>query len=239
MKKSFLIITCTLLFLVGCGTDKTANTPNVESSEPTQTTEYDNEYYYELIPEFSLEIQGLQWDFSNLGFSSSPNTFYFNMLEPSNIQIEDDTITATGVLSDEYHATEEAVSVVYKIQDGYIKSAKLVTEEVLILTPIVPFSMDIVYDSIERISFFYGWGEDNNNIVTYDKNVYTLELFEDDWDDNYTYMGSVTVTDADGNIYQTFNDIHITYVENYNDVYSWAVNPGQSNASLLAVSPIE
>lgn len=233
MKKTFLLVACTLLFLTGCGTAKEASTPDTSSTtDSVQEPEIDAEYYLEYIPEISVKVQGIRYS-----FESEPESYDFYMTAPEIIDFTGDTLTASGVLCDEWHSTATPISVKYTISDGCIDSAELLSDEVINLTPKVPFSMDFLNNSIEKISFIYDYEPESNIVVPFDSTNYTLVL-SDNWKDNYTYDGSIIVTDSDGNKYQTINNFVIIYNKefysgNYSDNYQWLSD------TTLIISPIK
>ncbi len=196
MKRKLLLLTCTLLLLSGCGADDDATTASSASEpQPTETApEYDEEYYLELIPEVCVEIQGLRFDIEN-----TPEVYYLYMSNPEITELTDTYLIAEGILSGEWHATEEAVSVKYYISDSIINSGIAVSEEAVWLTPAIPFSTDILYDLYKEV---YICNTDTRIEFTPD-NFPIIELDDTYWLDNYGYMGVVTLTDVAGNIYQS------------------------------------
>lgn len=207
MKRKLLLLTCTLLLLSGCGADNDVTTVSSTSEpQPTETApEYDEEYYLELIPEVKVKVAGI-WK------NGWEEQFCLYLTTPTITEFSEDYLIAEGVLSNEVHATEEAASVKYYIADGTIFSCEPVPDEALLLTPAIPFSTDLLYDLYDEAFIFDATGTTTYVDFT-PENFPGIEMDNAGWHDNYCYLGTITITDIDGNVYQTSENHSCTYIE--------------------------
>ena len=196
MKRKLLLLTCTLLLLSGCGADDDATTASSSSEpQPTETaTEFDEEYYLELIPEVKVEVAGIWMD----GWEDQ---FCLYLTTPTITEFSADYLIAEGILSNEWHATEEAVSVKYYISEGSIFSCDPIPDEALLLTPAIPFSTDLLYDLYEEAVYYDATGTKTYVDFT-PENFPGIEMDNAGWHCNYDYYGVITITDVKGNVYQ-------------------------------------
>ena len=204
MKRKLLLLTCTLLLLSGCGSDEdtTTSASSISEPQPTETAPaYDEEYYLELIPEVAVEIQGLRWYSEATSSKGAPDTFHFYMSNPEITNLTQTYLIAEGLLSDEWDATEEVVSVKYYISNDSIISGEPVSDEAVWLTPAIPLSTDLLYNLYDEVVIYTT--DSSTSIELTPENFPSIELSDIGWADNYTYFGIITLTDADGNIYQS------------------------------------
>ncbi|MBD5498125.1 MAG: hypothetical protein HDR11_10240 [Lachnospiraceae bacterium] len=239
MKRTLLLITCFLLFLTGCGTAKTtSNTPSTEPvqspEEPTSSTEsapQENlDFYIGQIVEFPVEVSGIRisWE----------KTYTLCMTEPSVLEVGDGFLTAKGILTNEILSTLEEVTVQYNFSEyegvNLLTNSKCLTESSITFVPAEPFTIDFLYDNVNTIAIFPT--PDSLDYVEYPltKEAFVIELSEDGWKDYFTFNGTIIITDAEGNKYQTTIDHSFSYTI-YDDYDArWKVQN-----DFITVKPIE
>lgn len=237
MRKKLLILACSLLLLTGCSSVKA--TSDVSSGEAPQTTtesttEENYDFYYGQIWEIPVEIPGIRWY-----FEKEPDLFNLFMTEPSILEVGDNFLIAKGILTNEVFSTAEEITVQYDFSEyegvNLIYAGNYLAEENVPLTPAVPFTMDFLYDNAGSVLIF---PDESYNCVEYPlaKDSFTLELSEDGWEDNFCYNGVITVTDNEGNVYQTINDYYFSYSGSDYMNYQWEISGSDPR---IAVRPVE
>lgn len=233
MKKTLLLITCFLLLLTGCGTAKTtSNTPAtepaqnpVESTPSTESAPEENlDFYIGQIVEFPVEISGI-W-----AIDLDPDLFNLCMAEPTILELGDGFLTAKGILTNEIFSTAEEVTVQYDFIEyegvNLLSGGKCLTEGDIMLAPAVPFTIDFLYDHVTEVEITIDETVINGGTVRYPltRDTFTIELSEDGWKDYFTYFGTITLTDTEGNIYRTWSNYGIHYTGGEYIDFKWEVS---------------
>lgn len=241
MKRKLLLITCTLLVLTGCGTAKTtANTPStepmqntVDSTPATDSAPEENlDFYIGQIVEFPVEVSGIR-----RSFEKTPELYNLCMTEPIILELGDGFLTAKGILTNEVFSTSEEVTVQYDFLEyegvNLLSNSKCLTENSITFIPAEPFTIDFLYDNVNTIAIFTTPNSLDYIEYPLTKKTFTIELSEDGWEDYFTYNGTIFVTDAEGNKYQTTIDHYFSYTGSDNG-YRWEVR-----LDFISVRPIE
>lgn len=205
--KKVIIMTCTMfLLMTGCTNANELGTDTVSSAEDVKI-----EHLKELIADYQVKIQGFRWDIEIE--HNNPKEYYMRMLNPEITEYTKDSVTATGILSNEWHATENTVTITYTIQNDDWLAAS--TEEIYVLTPRVPFlseeSKESVYDAL-RIYCSEDISPENYPLI---------EIGEGSSADNYQYYGSLIITDKNGQKY-VIPEVYFNYTSSvYEDKWQW------------------
>lgn len=237
MKRNLLLLTCSLLLLTGCNSTKT--TSDIPSTEPiqntTESTQEENlDFYIGQIVEFPVEINGIG------GSVQSEIIVNLCMTEPNVIEINDTYLTAKGILTNEVFSTYDEVTVQYDFLEyegvNLLSDAKCLSESDIVLTPGIPFTIDLLCDLAGSVLIFPEEGSSDCIEYPLPQDTFTIELSEDGWKNHFRYDGIITITDADGNVYQTINPYVINYSgkDFYN--YQWGI-PGSDDR--IAVRPVK
>lgn len=194
MKRIYLITALALFLLTGCGSpaDVPSTTDGSSAAPPTTTTAATTLTAEEYETEIALLPIDVIWKLSD----DFTHTYKMVMNDGTVTDIQDTYIIAEGVMSDDYHATESSLTVKYYLdKNGYPFSGTVVSEDEIIFTPLIPYSMDFWYETAKPIVIYPPEGDE---IILTKDTFPTIELV-DDWTDNYNYRGTYILIDSAGN----------------------------------------
>lgn len=195
MKRNLCIALSVLTLLTGCGSpaDVPSATDGSSATPPTTTTAATTL----TAEEYETEIAFLFVEVSGKDYAELPqSTLNLIMYDGKITDIQSDYIIAEGIMADDYHETTAPVIVKYYLdEDGYPMSGVVMSEDEIVFTPLIPYSMDFWYETAKPIVIYPPEGDE---IILTKDTFPTIELV-DDWTSNYQYKGTYVLIDSDGN----------------------------------------
>lgn len=225
MKKKLCIALLSTLILTACGAPADA-TPETDSSSAAASASVPSEPE-KTAEEYAEEIASLIIDVTGTHpVTSATRTYELSMPEGTVTDIQETYIMAEGIMENAYHATKSLVTVKYYLDmDGCPMSGVVMSEDEIMFTPAVPYSMDLWYKSEPGVQIYL---PDADDYVILTQELFpSIELL-DEWIDDYTYCGTIILTDSDGNKYinrknLAYGDSFGYYGVPYTDIgeYEW------------------